>query len=293
MTAMLFAKEVEKGNFSWGSSIEDAFPIYTINESLKNVKLEALLRHKGGITNNIVKSYPSLWKKFFKMQGVEKPIEQRTLLSKKVLNDAPVFKPNSKSNYSNVGIVLVGHALELNFSKQYEELIKDELFNSLGMDTCGFGAAGSSTIVDQPRGHVIYEGKLYSVPPTPTADNPDAVAPAGKVHCSLADWGKYIANHLKGTHSGTKYLGRASYKKLHTPLKNDIYGLGWLELEAPWDKNKKAIFHNGSNTMNYAEMWFSSEDNIGIGVVTNIGNADGQKAVRDAVTKVLKRKLKK
>lgn len=292
MTAMLFAKEVEKGSFAWESKVEDAFPSYSTHRRLKPVTLEALLRHKGGVTNNTIKSYPKLWQKFYKMQGVDKPIEQRVLLSKRVLNDEPLFKPNTKSNYSNVGVSLVGHAMELSSAKAYEELLRNDLFRALEMDSCGFGAPGSSTVVDQPRGHTIYDGKLYSVPPTATADNPDAVAPAGKVHCSLVDWGKYIKHHLKGALFGTKYLDKESFKKLHTPLKGDIYGLGWLKLKAPWDKKKEAIFHNGSNTMNYAEMWFSPDENIGIGVVTNIGNTDGQQGVREAVIKVLQARLK-
>jgi D-alanyl-D-alanine carboxypeptidase len=35
----------------------------------------------------------------------------------------------------------------------WEDLMQEMLFKPLGMETVGFGAPGTASIVDQPRGH--------------------------------------------------------------------------------------------------------------------------------------------
>ncbi|MCB9092328.1 MAG: hypothetical protein H6620_07185 [Halobacteriovoraceae bacterium] len=64
-----------------------------------------------------------------------------------------------------------------------------------------------------------------------------------------------------------------------------------MNLNAPWLSKSPSLFHNGSNTMNYAEMWISAENNIGTGVVTNIDNESAKKAVRE-MSELIARKYK-
>ena len=291
ITATLLARLIEKGHFQWGDTLSDVFEDYDIHRGIRSVSLESLLRHTGGVTDAIPKSYPVLWKKFYEMQGKEEPMAQRSLIAEAVLKDKPMFKTGVKSNYSNAGITLVGHALEKKLGISYENLLNREIFTPLDMRSCGLGAPGVKSKIDEPRGHIIYQNKLYSVPPGSRADNPDAIAPASKVHCSVVDWGKYIRNHLVGSKVDSSFLKKSSYNKLHSSLSNGIYALGWLRQETPWDSKKKGMFHSGSNTMNYAEMWFSSDDNIGIGVVTNTGTAEAMKAVREVVKSVIEKRL--
>jgi hypothetical protein len=80
---------------------------------------------------------------------------------------------------------------------------------------------------------------------------------------------------------------------LHTPLNDQIFGLGWINLKPAWGKEDNHIFHNGSNTMNYAEMWISPMKNYAIAVVTNIGNQKARKAVRESVEKIATKYLNK
>jgi hypothetical protein len=61
----------------------------------------------------------------------------------------------------------------------------------------------AATEPDQPRGHNRrIKGKYRPVPPGPGSDNPQAIAPAGTAHMSLADWSRFAALHLRGEQQG-------------------------------------------------------------------------------------------
>jgi CubicO group peptidase (beta-lactamase class C family) len=295
MTSTLLAKLIDDGYFKWTDTIESVFPELNIHQNYKSVTLEQLLRHQGGTTSNIALSYPKLWNKFWQIQQMDssKQKEQRALLASTVLADKPSFKIASKSNYSNTGIVLVGAAIENKLNDKYEKIMKETLFSGLNMNSCGFGAAGTPNSYDQPRGHITQKENIKSVNPGPLADNPDAIAPAGKVHCSILDWGEYIQEHLKGAQGISTFLKESSFKKLHSPIQNQIFGLGWINLKPSWAKKDNHIFHNGSNTMNYAEMWISPKKNYAIAVATNIGNQKAMEAVRKAIEMIAKDFLEK
>lgn len=277
MTAVLLAKLIERGEFQWADTIGDHFSHVKVHEKYKNVTLEQLLRHKGGTTSSLPASYPTLWREFFTLQQSGIVEKQRELLAHQVLTDEPKFQTGKNSNYSNAGISLVGRAIEKKFKESYETLLEKLVFSELGMDSCGFGTPKESVPYSHPRGHMVNAEKISSIQPGAMSDNPDAISPAGKVHCSITDWGKYIQEHLKGSLGSSEYLSRKSFAKLHTPLKNEQFALGWLSVKAG---SNKALFHNGSNTMNYAEMYVLPYDNLAIGIVTNIGNQKAKVAVQ-------------
>ena len=97
--------------------------------------------------------------------------------------------------YSNSSYMIAGAVLEKVTGKPWRELIKTELFDKLGMTSCGFGAPGSKAVVDQPRGH---DAGGTPIEPGPAADNPPGLGPAGTVHCSLLDYGKFFNVYATG-----------------------------------------------------------------------------------------------
>ena len=164
--------------------------------------------------------------------------------------------------------------------------MKKRVFAPLDMKTAGFGPMGTRGKVDQPLQHGE-NGK--PVEPGPMADNPPVMGPAGRVHCSLGDWGKFIADQLKGAQGKKGLLPAEAYKKLHQPLAKGLEYTpgGWIYV-----KNPSGVFlaHDGSNTMNYACALLVPSKDFAILVVTNQG---GKKAglacmeLRDALLKKL------
>ena len=95
--------------------------------------------------------------------------------------------------YSNQGYAIVGAMLEKLTGTPWETLITERLFKPLHMDSAGFGPPGTIGGMDQPWGHIR---KLAITVPL-QADNPPAIAPAGRVHCSLDDLARFTIFHMQ------------------------------------------------------------------------------------------------
>lgn len=98
-------------------------------------------------------------------------------------------------------------------------------------------------------------------------DNLPVMGPAGTMHMSLEDWGKFVTEHLKGRRGKSSYLKQATFEKLHTAI-GDNYALGWISLRRPW-AGGYALHHAGDNTMSYANVWAAPEKGFAVLVVTN------------------------
>ena len=153
----------------------------------------------------------------------------------------------------------------------------ERLFGPLGMTRTGFGTPGTSGKVDQPWGHVLRDGKAVAS----QEDNAPPIGPAGTVHAPLADWAKYVIQHLESERADTKtklLLKPETFRKLHTPVLDD-YACGWVRMPNP-GKKSPYLFHNGSNTFWYAEMWLDVDSNVAVLVATNQGGDKATHAVQ-------------
>jgi len=178
-------------------------------------------------------------------------------------------KPGDKFLYSNWGYTLAGRMAEKAAGKSWEALMRAEVFKPLNMSTAGFGGTGSPGKIDQPWPH---SASGRAMPRNGIEmDNLPVMGPAGTIHMSLEDWGKFVTEHLKGHRGKSGYLTQASFQKLHTPVRQD-YALGWTCLSRPW-AGGNALYHNGDNTMNYALVWAAPEKGFAVLVVTNRSSA--------------------
>jgi CubicO group peptidase (beta-lactamase class C family) len=105
-------------------------------------------------------------------------------------------EPGTKYLYSNLGYVIAGAIAEKAADASWEELITRALFEPLGMESAGFGGAGTPGQIDEPWGHTA-DGRPVTEN-GPEADNPPVMGPAGRVQCTIADWAKFVADQLRG-----------------------------------------------------------------------------------------------
>ena len=161
-------------------------------------------------------------------------LTQRRRLVQLALSRKPAAKPGTKFQYSNIGYAIAGAMCERVTGKTWEDLMRERLFNPLGMTTAGFGPPGTAAKVDQPWGHLASGAKLKPIPPGRKADNPAVIGPAGTVHCSLADWAKFAAASLPHDANHKSLVSAATLRKLHTPLAGEDYAFGWLVTERGW-----------------------------------------------------------
>jgi CubicO group peptidase (beta-lactamase class C family) len=264
MTATLIGIYVDAGTLHFSDTIAALFPGETIDPGYRAVTLDQLLEHRGGLPSSI----PSdIWNQMW-ADGATPGARLKAVRA--MLAQPPAQTPGTYA-YANAGYMVAGAALELAVGDTWEHLISQKLWRPLGMASCGFGAPGTAGQVDQPWGHqTLGDGSLKPLDPgTAGSDNPPSLGPAGTAHCSLADWGKFLALHVAGARGETTPLVRtATLQHLQTPPAGGDYAAGWAITSRDW-AGGLAITHTGSNTLWYATAWLAPAKNLAFVVVSN------------------------
>jgi CubicO group peptidase (beta-lactamase class C family) len=277
MTATLLARLVEAKELAWDSTVGAAFSDLApkMDPAWRAVTLGELLTHRAGAPAEL--DAGGLWKRLRESEA--SPRDQRRMLVEGVLARPPVAPPGTKFLYSNAGYAIAGAMAERATGKAWEELMRERLFEPLGMAGAGFGPPGKPGSLDQPVGHDAL-GK--PVGHGPKADNPAAIGPAGGVHASLADWARFVAAHIDGERGGAKILRATSFEKLHTPPPGaePAYAMGWGVTQRSW--GGRVLTHSGSNTLWFCTVWIAPEKGFAVLVATNQGGDEAQRACDEA-----------
>ncbi len=258
MTATLVAKLVEKGRLKWESTVAEVFPDLApgFGAEARGITVLQLLSHRSGLKPN-----PDL----VSYAGAD-GAKERLRLVKDELSRVPKHKPGTQYEYSNLGYAIAGAITERITGNSWEQAMKDEVFGPLGMTSVGFGGTGTPDRLDQPWGH--HQNGQPVAGNGPAMDNPPVLSPAGRVHCTIQDWAKFIADQLRGARGEPALMQPASYKKLHTPPFGGEYALGWLVVERSWGGGM-VLNHGGDNTMNCALVWVAPRRDFAVLVCVN------------------------
>jgi CubicO group peptidase (beta-lactamase class C family) len=279
MTATLAATFIEENKLRWDSTIAEVFPELKgkMDKQYETVTVEQLLTQRGGVPGQ---PPAAAWKRAWEQKNT--PTQQRYEFIQAVLAEPPAAAPGTKYIYSNQGYAIVGAMLEKIAGKPWEDLITEKLFKPLHMDSAGFGAPGTIGKVDQPWGHT-----RESLPRQ--SDNPPAIAPAGRVHCSLDNLARYAISQMEGEQNGG-LLKAETFRKLHTPPAGENYACGWRVLNRGW-AGGRVLTHSGSNTMWYMVMWLAPEKDFSVIVATNTGADNAAKGCDEVASAMIKKWL--
>jgi len=275
MTAVIIATLVERGRLKWETTIDQTFPelAETFPPQFRKITILELLSHRSGLPANIN------WREAARAGSLREQRLSALKTATKLLSE-----PGTKFEYSNLGFVIAGTIAEKVTNKPWEELLKDIVFNPLNMMSAGFGGTGTPGQLDQPWPHNA-DGK-----PTasngPAVDNPEVMGPAGTVHCSISDWGKFIQDQLRGERGNGLLLKPETYKKLHTPPFDGDYAFGWLITQREWGGGT-VYTHAGSNTMNFAVVWIAPQKDFAVLVCSNQGGPTAAKACDEAASALI------
>lgn len=279
MTAVVIAKLVERGKLTWDATIEAVLPKPVANSSptFGGITLLELLSHRAGLAPNVD------WNRIEKTGGTLTAQREATVaLAASTKLQSP---PGTKYEYSNTGYVIAAAMAEEMSGRPWEELIRDIVFKPLGMTSAGFGGTGTPGQIDQPWPHT---GKNQPARINgPETDNPPVMGPAGTVHCSLADWSKFMVDQLRGLKGQGALLKPETYTRLHTAPFNGDYAFGWLVTERPW-AGGVTYTHAGSNTANFAVVWIAPARDFAVLIVTNQGGNDAQIGTDEAASELIR-----
>ena len=194
MTASLIGLLVQQGKLQWETPIGEYLPELKerMHPDYREVTLVHLLSHRAGVPPMTAGFAPANSLQLLQIRAMKSPAAQRKRIAEIVLTQAPVNKPGEKEQYSNAGFTIAGVIAETVMGEDYEALLQRMFFEPLAMRSAGFGAMGTPGHIDAPWQHRKDGDKLIPIEPGPFSDNPPFITPAGRVHCSMADWAKYI-----------------------------------------------------------------------------------------------------
>ncbi len=273
MTATLAALLVHDGKLTWQTPIGTVLSDWPdLHPDFARVTVGQLLSHRGGMPAAIAKPiWDPLW-------HADKPSLARKEAVHALLRSAPGKVGDYV--YANAGYMTVGVVLEKLTGETWEDLMQKRLFAPLGMRSCGFGAPATPGKTDQPWAHRAEGATFVAVEPGPRSDNPAALGPAGTVHCSLADWAKFVTEHARGERGEETILPLlpSEFQVLHTAPAGGDYAFGW-GVEHPKWATGPVLRHDGSNTMFYARVVVAPSANLVLLIATNAAGPDVTAAV--------------
>lgn len=242
MTATLVARCVEAGLVEWTETIESVLAEFAphMREAYRGANFLHLLSHRAGLQTDVMD---------VGLLGL--PLteadarESRRVVARYALRQEPAGPREQTFEYSQSGYVIAAAMLEAKLGAPWEELMRTHVFAPLGMRSAGFGPPGLSEEGGQPVGHASW--LTQSITPHPPgegiADIPSAWAPAGSTHASLPDLLVYLNAHR----DRSAFLKPETWALMHTPPFGGDYALGWY-------LRNGGLWHNGTNSMWYAEV---------------------------------------
>ena len=247
MTATLVAMLVEEGKLNWTTTLGELFAdtVKPMHPAWEKVTLRQVLAHRSGLPFDpdglvrvfnlfrapyaSLRSGPELMRPHRARLGTVP--QQRLEIARQALSRPPGIPPGTKYWYSNEGYILAGAVLEHLTGRAWEDLMRERLFQPLGISTGGFGPPGTAGKTDQPWGHSSFVGKPID-PGSPAAQFPLYYGPAGLAHMTITDWAKFIALHLRGDpanpHCKAALLKLDTFAELHAVAPNTPYSKGWV-----------------------------------------------------------------
>jgi CubicO group peptidase (beta-lactamase class C family) len=278
LTAALVARLVESGAIRWDDTVGEL--LKTIGPGMRDVykpvTFRHLLSHRAGLPDNI----PLL--QFAKFANMSRNVcKDRRAYAKIALSMPPLGPMGSAFLYSNSGYVIAGAMLEAKLGHSWEHLLRTHVFRPLKLSTAGFGAPGEEDRLVHPAGHTYsHDLKIHLSRRVESelADNPQVLGPAGRVHMSLADMLEFLATHR----DGSDFLLPETQRILRTPPFGGRYAMGWVNVQ------NGALWHNGSNTLWYAEVLFEPAWGACVAAVANDARPETQTVVHQALLRAAK-----
>ncbi|MAH67199.1 MAG: penicillin-binding protein [Phycisphaerae bacterium] len=275
MSATVLDRVVARGDLAWDTTIGEVFgDLDEVLPAWHDVTVRRLVQHRSRLPENAREPLFALRS----MPPETSLPDQRLELVRLVLARPPVETDGSKMRYSNYGYAVAAAMAERRTGRDWESMCRELLFETLGMSDTGFGAPGSMTEIDQPRGH----RNEMPIPPSPFADNPPAISAAGTIHSTMTDWSKFLAAHLDAARGEPGVFDAGRLQELQLPPDGGDYASGWMVVRRDWAKGP-VLTHSGTNTLWHSVVWMAPARDWVMAAVTNAGGMSAAKACDAAI----------
>ena len=235
-TSMLVLQLVQEGKIKLEGKLTDYLPDYR-KDTGDRITIHQLLNHTSGIP-----SYTGL-PNFF--QEISRNPYSVSDFVKKFASGDLEFEPGTKFNYNNSGYFLLGAIVEHVTGKPYEQVLKERIFDPVGMKNTGYDHH-DTILARRAAGYEKRPGGYINAPYL------DMALPyaAGSLYSTVEDL--YLWDQALYT---DKLLSAQLKESLYKPGMNN-YAYGWVVRKAPLgaqDESVAIIEHgggiNGFNTL--------------------------------------------
>ncbi|HEU5393988.1 MAG TPA: serine hydrolase domain-containing protein, partial [Candidatus Methylomirabilis sp.] len=177
--------------------------------------------------------------------------------------------------YSNLGVGLLGHALERAAGRPFETLLRENLLEPLGM---------RRTVVAGPAAEGLATGYSEKNPARKaTAWDLGCLAPAGGLASSVEDLARFVALQLRAGEAGVDPVSGGTLAELQTPQRlidgwGAAVGLGWHVSPRPggWE----AVWHTGCVAGFHAYVGLARGRGVGVIFLANATREDCESGPR-------------
>lgn len=266
---------VHEGALSWNDPVIQYLPDFALKseENTELLNIMHVLSHTTGLPYH---TYTNFIEEGVDLQRMLYQLRQIKLHS----------KPGKLYSYQNVAYSLIGEVLQSAAGKTYQELMREKVFDPLGMKNA------SLTYDDIIRNGNVAQPHLFRKRrwrPIPISDKYYNAAPAGGVNASITDMAHWLIALLGNrqdvvtSQTLTKIFTpvvdarskNRSYRKVG-PIEDTFYALGWRVLSYP---NDTIIYHGGYVNGYRSEVAIDLNENIGICILANAPGDVADKAI--------------
>lgn len=262
-TAVLVMMAVEQGKLALEDSPKKCLPYFSLKdpEADQKIMLRHLLTHTSGLVAHN-----------------DLGLGTGKLSTEEVIRLAgraePIAKLGKEFHYNNVMYLAAGECVAAVMGKPYPELLREYIFDPLGMKDANASIAKTLTL---PAHAVCYHefGEQRERRPLPRHPSSYIAAGAGGINTSARDMGQWLRLLLgRGAVDGQRLMSEQNFARLWQPyieVGPFAYGLGWgLD---KWN-GKSQVAHDGGIDGFVTRVALLPEENIAFGLFTNIDNGE-------------------
>jgi CubicO group peptidase (beta-lactamase class C family) len=289
MTSALLARLVDEGKLRWDDPVTTYLPTFRMYDPKVTARMQVrdLLVHHSGLGEGA--GDLMLWP------------EPNRFTRKDILAGLAYLKPKYEFRagyaYDNLLYVVAGEVAAAAGHTSYDQLLRKEIFNPLGMSRCQIGAWRRDKVGNVAQPHELRDGKLVVV----NAEGdmvPDIVsAAAGGVRCSLHDMLTWAQTWLAPNAMQSAWLSatqRSAVWTAQTPMpisarrrkwddtRSYAYALGWRLADVD---GQRTVSHTGTLSGMYSAVTLLPDRKSGFVILINSDAEDARSALNEALLK--------
>lgn len=263
-TGFLMGQLVDEGLFDWNDRVADHIPYFKLKDPYRTYEttIRDYLTHSSGYP-----CHDGIW---------YNTVIPRPEMIKRLRYLDPQIGLREGFIYQNIGYMVAAHVAEIETQKSWEDLVKQYIFNPLGMKQSVFTVAEMRKNPDHSNGHREQDKEIRSI----NIVDAYSIGPAASIISNIEDlipWAKAL---LK---KGNGLIKESTFEEITSPqvVSNlitrrgmgiekycpmEAYGIGWFITSYC---NKQLVFHSGNLEGFSSSLLLVPEENISIIVLTN------------------------